>query len=197
MLSSAHSTIYIIAGIRVRTSISSSGKQSARAVLGGALAVGLMVLPGCGLWQQKAPTPPPDPVGLQLAQSATRIAEAWHHTNQVVTASEPPAARSIPAPPTHWPKGLDKLIDMRWVGPLYPAVQALARAAGWQASAMGLPLGTDVMLQLDGQNKTVGSFLRSAGIQAGDRATVVVTPENKSVHVLYREAEGDGGNTYD
>lgn len=153
-----------------------------------------LVLGGCMTAPKK---PVIDPIEVRLAESAAAIADSWQYTRQVVTAAHAPEAAPVSAAPAHWPAGLDKTIDMRWMGPLMPAVRALASVAGWTAQQLGQPIGADLIVDLHGASEPVGAFVRSAGIQAGQRADVLVAPGKKRITVIYRESNDRLGQSYE
>ncbi len=140
---------------------------------------------GCSAFQQK-PLPPIDPAEQALVDVARSIESSWSKSPlrtpaDTSAASEPIESAVIETSP------LAMRVDIAWIGELQPAVEALAKVAGFSARAVGLRKGPPILISIDGVDVPLLEMLRQAGMQAGTRADVVVRESEATIEVIYRD----------
>lgn len=133
-------------------------------------------------------TAEPSIVDVQIAESAARIQQAW--TDQAPRQSNDVSVPQcdVGSGPGVFPAPLDMLVTFDWNGELGSAVEALAQAAGYSYRAVGAAPSTPILVMLRADGSQIGALLRDAGLQAGDRADVVVRSDERAIEVFYKSA---------
>ena len=130
----------------------------------------------------------PDPLGLRLAAAVDKASSALETLASVEQARNPGASvQSVP----YAPQELRRTISLKWVGPMEPAIQRLADRAGYEMQVNGDMQPAPVIVTLNVTQKMVIDVLRDVGLQAGQRADVVVDPERRIVELNYAPVSGD------
>ncbi len=154
------------------------------------LSVLMLLVAGCVLTRQSGVKldAEVDPIYPMLLQSARRIersltllAEAEQFEKMQQSSNQPRITKAIP--------GMGQTVSMPWQGPLEKAVSKLAEIAGFTMKFLGRPPAIPILVQVGEDAATVSDHLRNLGIQAGERADVVVDPAQKLIEVRY----GNGG----
>ncbi|MGH8156540.1 MAG: DotD/TraH family lipoprotein [Rhodanobacter sp.] len=140
-----------------------------------------LLLCGCATPPAK---PPQDPAANQLASAAqdiraslTQLADAEQYDKKGRLPGTPDTTPSLP--------GLTASMSMPWDGPIEPIVSRLATQGGYLAEFSGKKPTLPILVSLGTQPATLSQMLRNVGLQAGDRADVVVDPARKTVEVIY------------
>ena len=115
-----------------------------------------------------------------LAAAATRSASALERLAAAEAAGLPSAAGE----PEPVPAELLQRVDFSWTGPLDAAARALAALAGYELRVSGEAAGP-VVVSLREEATPLISVLRSAGLQAGGRATLRVDPVRRLIEVIH------------
>lgn len=155
-------------------------------------------LVSCGVSPPRLTPAPIDPVERALMDAAAIVEDAWQTQNAVLLASNPAPSRSSPPPrrPTNDAAGpvptsarstaaLDDPADMIWQGMLAPAVRQLAHKIDYRFREVGASPTPPILVSLNYVHTPVLQILRSAGIQAGLRADVVVREDERTLEVVY------------
>ncbi len=130
----------------------------------------------------------PDSLGLRMASAVDKASAALETLASVEQARNPGAAvQSVP----YAPQELRRTVTVKWVGPIEPIMQRLADRAGYQMQVNGDMPPAPVVVSLDARQKMVIDVLRDLGLQAGQRADVVVDPERSVVELNYAPVSGD------
>lgn len=130
----------------------------------------------------------PDSIGLRMATAVDKASSALETLASVEQARNPGAA--VAAVP-YAPQELRRTVTVKWVGPIEPVMQRLADRAGYQMQVNGDLPPAPVVVTLDVRQKMVIDVLRDLGLQAGQRADVVVDPERSIVELNYAPVSGD------
>ena len=130
----------------------------------------------------------PDPLSLRLAAAVDKASGALETLASVEQARNPGA--SIQAVP-YAPQELRRTMTVNWTGPIEPIVQRLADRAGYEMQVNGDVPPAPVVVTLTARQKMVIDVLRDLGLQAGQRADVVVDPERRVVELNYAPVSGD------
>lgn len=130
----------------------------------------------------------PDTLSLRMAAAVDKAAAALDTLASVEQARNPGA--SVQAVP-YAPQELRRTISVKWVGPIEPIMQRLADRAGYQMQINGDMPPAPVVVTVDARQKMVIDVLRDLGLQAGQRADVVVDPERSVVELNYAPVSGD------
>ncbi len=118
-----------------------------------------------------------------LAAAAERAAEALERLADAEAATGPVPG---PEPSGHVPSALLQPVDFSWTGPLEAAARSLAGKANYELSVAGKP-ASPVLVTLKGSQVPLITLFREAGLQAGARATLRVSPERRLIEVIYAE----------
>lgn len=124
----------------------------------------------------------PDPVALRLASAVDKASAALQTLASVEQARNPGA--SIQAPPSA-PRELRRTVSVDWVGPIEPIARSLADRAGYQMLVNGDRPSVPVVVSIQAREKSVVEVLRDLGLQAGQRADIVVDPSRRIVELNY------------
>ncbi len=132
----------------------------------------------------------PDAVDVALAKAAHTVEQAWQSENAIVQAASP---RAVPheVPLSQLPAAAQQRVDMSWQGELAPAVRVLSQQMGYDFKEVGFRPVPPILVSLEGENLPLGDFLQQAGLQAGERADVVIG--TRDVTVVYRTRAGADG----
>ncbi len=116
-----------------------------------------------------------------IEQSLTLLSEAEQFEKMKQNPTQPRIHKQI--------RGMEQMVTMPWRATLEPAVTKLASYSGFQVKFVGKPPVTAIFVQIGNAAATVSDHLRNIGIQAGNRADIIVDPNQKVVEVRY----GNGG----
>lgn len=148
-----------------------------------------LLIPGCASMNQPPkPATEDDPALVDLKKTAGEIerslsllAEAEQYEKMKQNPTQPRIYKQI--------KGMEQVVTMPWQGTIEQAVSKLAGYSGFDAKFMGKPPAIPIIVQIGRDPATVSDHLRNIGIQAGNRADIVVDPVQKIVELRY----SDGG----
>lgn len=152
------------------------------------VAMAMMALAGCvpqKVDQQIVATP--DPVALRLASAVDRASAALQTLASVEQARNPNVSvSSIP----NAPQELRRTVSVDWHGPIEPITRQLAERAGYRLQINGDMPPAPVVVSLIARQKSVAEVLRDIGLQAGQRADIVVDTERRLVELNYAPVSG-------
>ena len=156
------------------------------AVLVGVLAISSLT--GCAQYKlDQQLVAEPDPVALRLSAAVDKASAALQTLASVEQARNPGA--NLQMPPSA-PVELRRIVSVDWTGPIEPIVQTLADRAGYQLQVNGGKPPVPVVVSLTAREKSVIEVLRDLGLQAGQRADVVVDPDRRIVELNYAPVSG-------
>lgn len=112
-----------------------------------------------------------------IEQSLTSLAEAEQFDKIGVKPGEPRVYRQI--------AGMEAMVTMPWSGTLEQAVTKLSGVCGFTVKFTGRPPSTPILVQIGREASTVSDHMRNIGIQAGQRADLIIDPRQKIVEVRY------------
>ncbi len=150
--------------------------------LSGALSLCLLVA-ACETAPISTPTvSPTDPASLRLAAAAEKAASALDAISRVEQ------VRGPDAPPddfTGAPEELMEPVTLSWTGPMEPIVQMMALRAGYAFMVQGKAPPVPIVITLDVFDKPLLKVVRDIGLQAGERADIIVNPALKQMDLRY------------
>ncbi len=131
----------------------------------------------------------PDPVALRLATAADKVSSALQ-TLAAVEQSRNPAlsVQAVPNAPTE----LRRTVSVNWTGPIEPLLLSMVDRAGYQMQVNGSRPSVPVVVSVQAREKSLVDVLRDIGLQAGQRADVVVDPQRRVVELNYAPVPGSG-----
>lgn len=112
-----------------------------------------------------------------IEQSLTSLAEAEQFEKFGQKPGEPRVYRQI--------AGMEAMVTMPWSGTLEQAVTKLSSVSGFTVKFTGRPPAIPILVQIGREASTVSDHMRNIGIQAGQRADIIVDPRQKIVEVRY------------
>lgn len=141
-------------------------------------------LAGCAT-THPAPTAP-DPVKVQLASAAQSVRASLR---QLAEAEQFDKMKRLPSPAESAPviPGLERKVSMPWNGPLAAVVEKLAALGGYEVQSAGRPPSLPILISLGAEPASLAQQLRDVGLQAGNRADIVVDPTRRKVEVIYAD----------
>jgi len=152
----------------------------------GVLTVG--ILTGCAQYKvDQQLVAEPDPVALRLSGAVDKASAALQTLAAVEQARNPGA--NLQLPPSA-PVELRRIVSVDWTGPIEPIARTLADRAGYQMQVNGDRPPVPVVISLIAREKSVIEVLRDVGLQAGQRADVVVDPSRRLVELNYAPVSG-------
>ncbi len=129
----------------------------------------------------------PDPVALRLSAAVDKASAALQTLASVEQARNPGV--NLQMPPSA-PAELRRIVSVDWTGPIEPIARSLADRAGYQMQIHGDRPPVPVVVSLVAREKSVVEVLRDIGLQAGQRADVVVDPDRRLVELNYAPVSG-------
>ena len=129
----------------------------------------------------------PDPVALRLSAAVDKASSALQTLASVEQARNPGV--SLQMPPSA-PQELRRIVSVDWTGPIEPIAKSLAARAGYQMQVNGDRPPVPVVVSVMAREKSVVEVLRDIGLQAGQRADVVVDPNRRLVELNYAPVSG-------
>lgn len=112
-----------------------------------------------------------------IEQSLTMLAEAEQYEKMKVKPDTPRVYKQIP--------GMETMVTMPWQGTLEQAVSKLCGLSGFEVKFIGKAPVLPILIQIGREPASVSDHMRNIGIQAGDRADLVVDARLKIVEVRY------------
>ncbi|TAL63638.1 MAG: type IV secretion protein DotD [Burkholderiaceae bacterium] len=145
----------------------------------------ICILSGCA-------TPPPpkppasDAAQLQLAAAADDVRRSL---KQLAEAEQFDKLHATPGTPDLGPAltGLNQTVSMPWNGPIEPILERIAALGGYTVMYVGKRPTLPILVSLGPSPTRAAALLQDVGLQAGDRANVVVDPATKRVGVIYAD----------
>ncbi len=129
----------------------------------------------------------PDPVALRLASAVDKASVALQTLASVEQARNPNV--SVATFPSA-PQELRRTVSVDWHGPIEPITRQLADRAGYQLQVNGDVPPAPVVVSIYARQKSVVEVLRDVGLQAGQRADIVVDTERRVVELNYAPVSG-------
>lgn len=148
------------------------------------LAILGLLLGGCGTSGRASPASAP---GRDAALTAALIASAERATAALEQLAAAEAARASATPDRTSevvPAELLRPVTLHWLGPLEAAAALLAQEAGYKFATLGRA-DQPVLVELQADAVPLIDVLRAAGLQAGDKATLRVTPSARRIEVIH------------
>ena len=144
-----------------------------------------MVLAGCATSPSKGSDGEDKDAAVQLlvksaqniSSSLTLLSEAEQFEKMKQNPNQPRIYKQV--------AGMEQMVTMPWHGTLEQAVSKLASYSGFEVKFMGKPPVTPILIQIGANPATVSDHMRNLGIQAGNRADVIIDPAQKIVEVRY------------
>lgn len=129
----------------------------------------------------------PDPVGLRLAAAVDKASAALQTLASVEQARNPGVSvQGVP----YAPQELRRTTSVDWIGPIEPLLRRLTDRAGYQLQVNGDVPPVPVIVSVQAKEKSVVEVMRDLGLQAGQRADIVVDPERRMVELNYAPVSG-------
>tara|TARA_B100000686_G_scaffold354937_1_gene468342 strand:- start:4111 stop:4602 length:492 start_codon:yes stop_codon:yes gene_type:complete len=124
----------------------------------------------------------PDSVSLRLAEAVDRASTALA-TLAATEQKREPTVTIDPVPKA--PVQLMRSISLEWTGPIEPVARQLADRASYRFLVQGEAPPVPVVVDVVAVNKPVIEVLRDIGLQAGQRATVIVDSNQQLIEINY------------
>jgi len=148
----------------------------------------VVLLTGCAQYKvDQQLVAEPDPVALRLSMAVDKASAALQTLASVEQARNPGV--SLQMPPSA-PVELRRIVSVDWTGPIEPIAKSLADRANYQVQINGDKPPVPLVVSVMAREKSVIEVLRDIGLQAGQRADVVVDPDRRLVELNYAPVSG-------
>lgn len=81
--------------------------------------------------------------------------------------------------------GMGGTINLDWSGPIEPLLQKLAGYTQYKVKVLGNEPPVAIIVSVTGKQMVVADAIKSAGLQAGKRANIVVYPTTRIIELRY------------
>ena len=81
--------------------------------------------------------------------------------------------------------GMGGTVTLDWSGPIEPLLQKVASYTQYKVKVLGNEPAVAVIVSVTGKKMLVADVIKSAGLQAGKRANIVVYPTTKIIELRY------------
>lgn len=81
--------------------------------------------------------------------------------------------------------GMGGTVDLDWSGPIEPLLQKIAGYTQYKVKVLGNEPAAAVIVSVTGSQMLVADVIKSAGLQAGKRANIVVYPTTRIIELRY------------
>lgn len=143
-----------------------------------------LLVAGCSTAKREEPqiVVSPQKTDVMLADAADRATKALESLAQIEKAKHPGKGdASIPNAPAE----LRRSITLAWNGPAEPAVRLLADRASYAFQSIGDAPAAGLNINVDVRATPLITVLRSVGAQLGNRATLKVDPNARTIELQY------------
>lgn len=129
--------------------------------------------------------PPPDslPSEVSLLETAQSIEKSLAMLASAQEAKSPPVINTAPLITPEG--GMGGTADIDWVGPIGPLVSRLGDMSNYRVKFLGTPPAIPIVVSITAQETVIADILQNASLQAGQRAKILVFPENRVIEVRY------------
>jgi defect-in-organelle-trafficking protein DotD len=127
------------------------------------------------------------PIETRLGESAERIADGIRRLASVQAARSTPNAANPPASiaSADLPRELQQELAVSWSGPVEGFAKSIAQQIGYEFRTIGRRPATALVVKVEYERRAVVDLLRDAALQTGNRAEMVVDPNEKLVELRY------------
>ncbi|MCP4020537.1 MAG: DotD/TraH family lipoprotein [Desulfobacteraceae bacterium] len=94
---------------------------------------------------------------------------------------------SIKTPETPKDQSLNKMLTLKWAGPIEPAAKVLAQEIGYKFKKSGSTPVQQVLIHINAKGKPAYEVLQDMGWQAGENIGIVVHESVKTIELVYVE----------
>lgn len=146
------------------------------------------LLTGCASNNQKvygesAKTPEESSIRPHLEATATSIEK---HLLSLAETQEPYQSQAInTAPLVTSAGGMGGTVNLDWSGPIEPLLQKIAGYTQYKVKVLGNEPASAIIVSVTGKQMLVADVIKSAGLQAGKRANIVVYPTTRIIELRY------------
>lgn len=119
----------------------------------------------------------------QLLETATSIEHSLAVLASAQEAKSPPVIRTAPLITREG--GMGGTADIDWVGPIAPLLRRVAEMTNYRVKVLGNPPAIPVVVTINAQNTVIADILQNASLQIGQRAQILVFPENRVIELRY------------
>jgi defect-in-organelle-trafficking protein DotD len=130
-----------------------------------------------------APKSDPCPSEASLLETAQSIEKSLAVLASAQEAKSPPVVNTEPLITPEG--GMGGTADIDWVGPLGPLVNQLAEMSNYRVKFLGMPPTIPIVVSITAKQTVIAELLQNASLQAGQRAKILVFPENRVIEVRY------------
>lgn len=81
--------------------------------------------------------------------------------------------------------GMGGTVNIDWSGPIEPLLQKIATYTQYKVKVLGNEPAVAIIVSVTGTQMLVADVVKSAGLQAGKRANIVVYPTTKIIELRY------------
>lgn len=148
----------------------------------------ILVLSGCGFFEKDANLSMSQPFNSKIENSLVNAANSIQYSLAVLAreqeTNDPALIDTIPLITPEG--GMGGRIDIDWSGPIAPLVYKLATLSDYKLKIFGNEPTIPIIVTITKKNAIIADVLKNASLQARNRASIMVFPENKIVELRYK-----------
>jgi defect in organelle trafficking protein DotD len=139
--------------------------------------------PVCSKGEQLSTAADPDSNEAALLETAQSIEKSLTILAAAQEAKSPPV---LSIAPLITPEGgMGGTADIDWVGPIGPLMSRLGEMSNYRVKFLGTPPAIPIVVSISARQTVLAEILQNASFQAGQRAKILVFPENRVIEVRY------------
>lgn len=120
----------------------------------------------------------------KLLESSKKIEKSYLRLNSIETQG----FKQTKLTPRTIPDDFNKKVDVVWQGGIYEILKKItSQVNGYKLTVLGKEPQVQIIVSLSDDNITLYNLLKNAGIQAGNRAKVILDIDNKSIILEYAQ----------
>jgi defect-in-organelle-trafficking protein DotD len=124
-----------------------------------------------------------DEADTQIAEAAASVSQSMTNLEAVEKANMAPQAKKIY--PYVAEMQIPGVSSVDWNGPIEPLVKHLAQTAGYRVKIVGSAPITPIIVTVHAEEDSNANILRSAALQANNRAMIMTNAQDKSITLRY------------
>ncbi len=124
---------------------------------------------------------------VDVSDELTRVAHSVQQSLRVLAATkEPHELNAINTNPLVTAEGgMSHRATFDWSGPIEPLLHKVANMTRYNVKVLGPTPPIPVVVTMMAENRRVADIVKDAGLQAGNRANIVVYPASKIIELRY------------
>jgi defect-in-organelle-trafficking protein DotD len=125
---------------------------------------------------------PADAATIKLAEAAEAVSDSLSELARIQAVATPPVRDKLPQTTGF---GLQNRVSLDWSGPIAPLLDQIAKANDYRLRVIGREPAIPVLVSVNAKDAILGDILRDLDYQAGERADLMVFPNDQVLELRY------------